>query len=195
MKNLFSVLFLCLLSSGSFAGVPVQQDGKYALSVGNLSMVIDANLGARVVSLQCEGKEVLTGPGIHPTNFGSTFWTSPQAPWNWPPVPAHDNLPYQVEKLDNGYRVTSGTDARQPFRIVKVFQTNPRGKFFQITYSIVNVSNQEQKAAAWEVTRVPGAGLIFFAADTATLRPRNVLPLQDQFGLQWFPFEASAKSR
>lgn len=52
-------------------------------------MAIDAREGARITSFTLGGKEII-GPG------GSTFWTSPQDPWGWPPIPEHHDKAYKV---------------------------------------------------------------------------------------------------
>ncbi|MDD4032037.1 MAG: hypothetical protein PHS48_02195 [Bacteroidales bacterium] len=201
MRRICPLVFLSsvlvLSCSILFAIPPVeeQKDGNYTLKAGKLSLVIDANYGARVRSLQYDGKEMLTGPDINPTNFGATFWTSPQSEWNWPPVAVHDNKPYQVQSIKNGYIMTSGKDAKQPFQITKQFKANPKKESVVTTYTIKNVSDKEKSVAPWTVTRVAGGGIIFFAADPSSLRPENILPIQNIYNIQWFPYNESPKSR
>jgi hypothetical protein len=45
---------------------------------------IEPECAGRVASLTYGGRELLSGPDVHPSNWGSTYWTSPQADWGWP---------------------------------------------------------------------------------------------------------------
>ncbi len=60
------------------------------------SLEIDAATGGRVTALRLGGRNLLTGPEIDAGNFGSTFWTSPQAAWGWQPIPEIDHAPYRA---------------------------------------------------------------------------------------------------
>src|ERR1700690_2764216 len=74
------------------------QNNLYTLQMGPIKLVIDASVGARITEFSYDGTNVLTGPDVNPTNYGSTFWPSPQSSWyaatNLPPIPAIDNQPY-----------------------------------------------------------------------------------------------------
>ena len=85
-------------------------DEKYALSVQDLSMTVDAAHGGKILSFKLGEQEILAqNPAaapqpeqaegqpprrrwFNPNSYGSTFWTSPQKEWNWPPVPEYDSL-------------------------------------------------------------------------------------------------------
>jgi len=70
-------------------------ESKYRIEIGNLSMTIDAAGGAKIRSFKYKDAEVISQSPMRET-FGSTFWTSPQNEWNWPPVAEYDKLPYTV---------------------------------------------------------------------------------------------------
>ena len=53
----------------------------YTLEAGKMSMTINAEKGARIMSLKYGDKEVISQL-TWPETFGSTFWTSPQKEWN-----------------------------------------------------------------------------------------------------------------
>jgi hypothetical protein len=75
---------------------PSIQGGSHVLAWDEVSMEIDARVGGRVTALRLGGHNLLTGPEVDPGNYGSTFWTSPQTAWGWPPVPEIDHLPYRA---------------------------------------------------------------------------------------------------
>ena len=75
-------------------------EGKYTLRVGDVTMVVDASRGGKIVSYKYGDKEILSQTRM-PNSFGSTFWTSPQSEWNWPPVPEYDTKPFNAEIVDD----------------------------------------------------------------------------------------------
>ena len=90
---------LTLFSVIAFTAGAVADDveGQYQLKSGNLSMTVDASKGGKILSLKYNDSEVISQLRW-PESFGSTFWTSPQKEWNWPPVPEFDKRPYTVEQ-------------------------------------------------------------------------------------------------
>ena len=85
-----------LASSAMAKDIKDVGESKYELSVGDLSMVVDAAHGGKVLSFKHKDKEVIS-QSRWPESFGSTFWTSPQKEWNWPPVPEYDKNADVVE--------------------------------------------------------------------------------------------------
>ena len=90
-KQWISLLLVSVLGSIPMqAAEPVIKsigESKYVIETGNLSMTIDA--------FKFKDAEVISQLPMRET-FGSTFWTSPQNEWNWPPVAEYDKLPYTV---------------------------------------------------------------------------------------------------
>ncbi len=140
---------------------------------GHATMVIDAANGARIMSLKWDTLEVIS-QNPAPNMYGSTFWTSPQKEWNWPPVREHDMARYTVEQKDGKIIMTSGLSERFPLRIRKTFSVVNEA-YFAITYSITNEGNEERKVAPWEVTRVPGEGTIAFSAPVDSIWPAGLM--------------------
>jgi len=146
---------------------------RYTLQVGKSSMQIDAANGARVMSLKYDTTEVLSQINI-PNQYGSTFWTSPQKEWNWPPVHEHDMAPYEVtEEADGSILMVSPLSEKFPVRISKRFAVDAKNNGFVGTYIIKNESEQPRKVAPWEITRVPQEGSIFCEADPAKITGAN----------------------
>ena len=99
MKRLLFLLLLAIL-------LPLAAMAQQQLTVGDVTMTISPEKGAKILSLQYKGQEVISQLTA-PESFGSTFWTSPQKEWNWPPVREFDKMPYQVEEHDGSLIMTS----------------------------------------------------------------------------------------
>jgi len=159
---------------------------------GHATMVIDAANGARIMSLKWDSTEVIS-QNPSPNMYGSTFWTSPQKEWNWPPVPEHDMGKYTVEKQGDSYVMTSELSAKIPLRIKKAFSV--KGDQFVIAYTIINEGETDRSVAPWEVTRVPGEGTISFKADVDKIWPAGLMDFKDVKGVATFNIDKVAKQR
>lgn len=166
----------------------------YTLEAGKMSMTINAEKGARIMSLKYGDKEVISQL-TWPETFGSTFWTSPQKEWNWPPVPEYDKMPYTVEQHDGRLVMTSGVSERMKYRIVKEFAVDEKAQAFDITYSIINESNEERSVAPWEITRVPNTGLIFFDAPAEQVWPSGLMDFRSAEGIAWYQADVTGENR
>ena len=74
--------------------VPAISGSVFSFQFGDTLFAVDANLGGRIVTFSLSAHNILTGPAVDAANFGSTFWSSPQSDWNWPPPPEIDSAPY-----------------------------------------------------------------------------------------------------
>lgn len=171
-------------------------ENKYSLSVGPVSITIDAGAGAKVLSFTNDGREVISQ--LQRFNaFGSTFWTSPQKEWNWPPVAEFDRNPYDVEDNGTSLVMTSQKSEKLGFRIRKNFTADARDEAIVITYSIINESGQTKKVAPWEITRVPGDGLIFIGADASKVEAAQgeLIKFENKYGVAWYTFDETKENR
>ena len=169
-------------------------ESKYELSVGELTMVVDAAHGGKVLSFKYNDKEVISQSRF-PESFGSTFWTSPQKEWNWPPVPEFDKNVYVVEQGDEKLTLTSEVSEKMKFRISKEFAVSHADNSFVVTYSIINEDDKERSVAPWEITRVPNDGLIFFDAKMEDITPADLIPFQPAYGIVWYTADATQANR
>ena len=170
-------------------------DGKYTLQNGDRTMVIDAAKGGKILSLKYGEREVISQLRW-PEAFGSTFWTSPQKEWNWPPVPEYDKRPYTVEQKDGVLTLTSEVSERMKYRIRKAFVVDERDGAFVITYTIINESDEVRKVAPWEITRVQNeGGLIFFEAPVEGITPAGLMDFKDAFGAAWYQTDETNGNR
>ena len=166
----------------------------YSISVGDVTMTIDAAHGAKILSFKRGDAEIISQLKMF-NAFGSTFWTSPQSEWNWPPVAEYDRLEYQVEQTPTSLVMEGKTSERFGYSIRKKFEADPSDEAILVTYSIVNRSDQTRKVAPWEITRVPGEGLIFFAAKSSDITPAGLMEFNAKYGAAWYSFDEAKENR
>ena len=183
-------LFLLLATLISLVSMAQQQ-----LSVGDVTLTINPENGARILSFQYKGQEVISQLTA-PESFGSTFWTSPQKEWNWPPVREFDKMPYQVEQRDGRLIMTSEMSQRLKYRIRKEFSTDQKDNAIVVTYYIINESDETRQVAPWEITRVENkGGVIFFDAPLDGITPNGIMPFTAANGVAWYQPDEAAGNR
>lgn len=201
LNVLLAVAALAGTTALSAQTVQKLDDEKYALSVQDLSMTVDAAHGGKILSFRLGDQEILAqNPAaapqpaqaegqprrrwFNPNSYGSTFWTSPQAEWNWPPVPEYDSLPYAAEVKDGPVKVADvvipalfleGQVSKYGYRVCKTFTVDPSDLAFVITYSIVNESGETRKVAPWQISRVPNGGSLEFDAKPEGVTPADLM--------------------
>ena len=172
-------------------GAPSGPSDPHTLKCGHQTMTIDAGKGGKILSLKYDDQEVISQSRF-PESFGSTFWTSPQKEWNWPPVPEFDKQAYTVEEKDGHLIMTSPVSNRLGFRIRKAFATDEKDGAFVITYSIINESNDTRKVAPWEITRVTNDGGVIFFEAVDSIWPAGLMNFETTNGASWYqPDEAN----
>ena len=171
------------------------QTGKYDLKNGHLSMTIDAAKGGKILSFKYDDREIISQLRW-PEAFGSTFWTSPQKEWNWPPVKEFDKNPYTVEQDGATLRMTSEVSERLKCRVGKTFTIDEKDGAIVITYTITNEGDEPRSVAPWEVTRVQNeGGLIFFDAPVDGIWPAGLMDFKAQHGLAWYRTDETNENR
>lgn len=183
-------MVLLLLVAASMGGFTLSaqtvnslENGKYSLSVGDVTLTVDASRGGKIVSYKYKDTEILSQTRM-PNSFGSTFWTSPQSEWNWPPVPEYDTKPFNAEVTDGKLVLTGEKSKRFGYKVRKEFVTDTKDNAIVITYTLVNESGETRKVAPWEISRVPNGGILFFDA-------KEVTPANNMAGLP-FVYEKKA---
>lgn len=193
MKRILSVILFALAGGACMAQwqwkePELHEDQIYEISVGKMSMRIAAERGGRIISLKYEDAEVLSQLQM-PNMYGSTFWTSPQSEWNWPPVREHDAALYDVEKSEDAIVMTSKLSQKLPLRIRKTFCKDAKENCISVTYTIINESSDVRRVAPWEITRVPSEGTITFDADVESITPANLMPFVKKNDLAWYEID------
>ena len=202
LKALLAVAAAFAATALSAQTVQQLDDEKYAVSVGDVTLTVDAAHGGKILSFKLGEQEVIAqnpaaapqpAPAegqpprrrfFNPNSYGSTFWTSPQKEWNWPPVPEYDSLPYTAEIKDGPVKVVdvaipalflTGQVSKYGYRVCKTITVDPSDLAFVITYSIVNESGEVRKVAPWQITRVPNGGILEFDAKPEGVTPADLM--------------------
>ena len=162
---------------------------------GDVTMLIAPQQGGKIMSFKYKDQELISQL-TRPETFGSTFWTSPQKEWNWPPVPEYDKMPYEVDDTDGKLVMTSQVSARLGYRIRKAFVADPKSNDILVTYSILNETDETKSVAPWEITRVPNdGGLVFFKAPLSSVTPAGLMPFVEKYGAVWYTFDEANANR
>jgi len=187
--NASLVAFLCWLDAFALPDNPV------TLRSGDVTMVVDYQQGGKVLSLRYADHEVISQLQ-RPEWFGSTFWTSPQREWNWPPVQEFDKRPYAVDHYDaNHLAITSPVSQRLGLRVSKDFRAEKDGSFL-VTYSIKNEGTAARRVAPWEITRVINDdGIIFFDAPVDSIWPADLMTFTNTYGASWYKTDEAPQNR
>ena len=165
------------------------------LKVGDVTMTIYPTKGAKIMSLKYKDQEIISQQTA-PESFGSTFWTSPQKEWNWPPVQEFDKGVYQVEERDGHLIMTGEVSPKLKYRIRKEFAVDEKNNAIVITYSIINESDETRQVAPWEITRVVNdGGVIFFDAPLDGITPAGLMSFKAEHGAVWYHPDETGENR
>lgn len=155
---------------------------------------VDPTVGGRITGFFAGDVNLLTGPEVNPTNFGSTFWTSPQSDWHWPPPPEVDHMPYIVVEGEDDLVCCGPPCAKLGLLVTKRFRIVEANQSLLVQYEICNQSAEPIKVAPWEITRVPG-GLTVFAQGQELLDKPAPVPepeVTHAAGATWLVYSRSA---
>jgi hypothetical protein len=146
-------------------------------SWGSRIFAVDAKNGARIVKFSLSGNNILLTQAAGATEFGATFWPSPQTLWNWPPIATVDTGAYSVSIQGDVLVLTSGAFAIATgdpmMTIEKRFAVNSASNVVTITYAFINQGNSPVSVAPWEITRVAPGGVTFFPNPDSGPAPRT----------------------
>lgn len=170
---------------------PIERDGAYVFEFGSVLFKIAPEDGARITEFSYAGEDVLSS--VDASNWGSTFWTSPQAEWttSWPPEEIINDSTYTAS-LDG----TTVTLTNQPstlggttITITKVITPNLVVGAIDIVYTITNAGTAAVSVAPWEISRVEPGGLTYYPlGDEGPLASpgNNDLTTVTEGGINWF---------
>jgi len=180
------------LTQGS-GNMPIEKNGRYFFSAGDLAVEIDPRVGGRVVSFSLGGRNFLTGTDVDPNNYGSTFWTSPQSDWGWPPPPEIDNLPYASAVSGKKLVLSGTTSPKLGVSVTKTFSFDAATSSLAIEYAVANHGASPVTLAPWEITRVHVGGTTLFPTGTKIYDYGNKSLVTSQAaGMTWFKYDAAA---
>ena len=144
----------------------------FEIRAGKSILKVSAN-GGRIISFKLGENEFITNIKEH-ENFGSTLWTAPQSDWGWPPYTVLDSKEYETNIIGNKLKMVSKPDTLSGLQFEKTF-TVARNHYIQIKYQIRNISKSPKGVGAWEVTRVPCGGVVFFPWGGSEKLPQSSL--------------------
>ena len=170
---------------------PELRDGRHVLAWDDISFEVDALTGGRVTALRLGGRNLLTGPEIDAGNFGSTFWTSPQSAWGWPPVPEVDHHEYRASIEESAIVMRSSPSASLGVEIEKRFAADRARGAVLFEYRIHNLGATPIQTAPWQITRVGPGGLTFYPSGEGAFPPSN-LGVQDALGATWYDYDKAS---
>jgi hypothetical protein len=167
-------------ASGVELSTPTLDGERYVFRAGELELAIEPSIGGRVTHFSLGGTNVLTGPevvasgeGSLPNMFGSTFWTSPQSDWGWPPEEAIDSAAHRA-RLDGAVlELVSEPGATTGYAVTKRVWMDAAREQVTLEYALEN-QRATLPAAPWEISRVPKDGLVFFPARSPALAPSTL---------------------
>ncbi len=166
---------------------------KYRLSFGDTILEVDAQTGGRVSKLSLSGTDMIVTSAADPTTWGSVFWTSPRTGvWTpeWPPPAAIDNSPYSATISGAQLVLTGMVEPSLGVSILKDYAADARSGWITIDYTIK--ATKAQKAAPWEVSRVPRGGITFFPLGSSVTP--GPLTVTQSAGVVWFDDAAKSAS-
>ena len=178
--------------------------GKYSLSLGSTYLELDPANGARMTALRVGGA---SGPNLladsqvtgQEDNWGSTFWPSPQN-WAWPPteagsIDAINTLPYAAVSDGATLTLTSQLNSAAPaVTVVKKFSADVAKQAIVIDYTMTNGGAAAVTVAPWEITRVAGGGITFYAeVGEPVVHDANMVmpPTTSADGVRWYQHDPS----
>lgn len=170
---------------------PEVRDGRHVLAWDDVSFEVDARAGGRVTALRLGGRNLLTGPETDAGNFGSTFWTSPQSAWGWPPVPEVDHAEYRASIEESAIVMRSARSASLGVEIEKRFTADRARGAVLFEYRIHNLGAAPIQTAPWQITRVGPGGLTFFPSGEGSFPPSN-LSVRAALGATWYDYDKAS---
>jgi hypothetical protein len=179
----------------SDALTPVVRGSVYTFAFGDTVFAVDAAKAGRIATFSLAGQNLLTSAKTsEDNNWGSTFWTSPQSDWNWPPPAEIDPGAYAAELSGGALVLSSPTAPGLGLAVRKTFSVDASRGMVDIEYAITNRGNQARSVAPWEISRVASGGLSFFpmGGGKPWKGPQELLPLQSFEGAAWLVSETVA---
>jgi hypothetical protein len=172
---------------------PVLSGTVYTYKFGDTIFAVDAAKGGRIVTFSLGGRNVLIAANSsQDLNSGSTFWTSPQSEWNWPPPTEIDPGPYTARVSGTTLTLTGATASSLGLSVTKKFSIDSTAAVVTIEYGLVNHGTKARQVAPWEITRVAAAGLTFFPMGdgSPSKGSQDLLTLTIQGGVAWLAYDS-----
>jgi hypothetical protein len=147
----------------------------FMFASGPLRLVIDPTDGGRVVEFSLGGKNVLRARS-ESESYGSSFWTSPQSDWGWPPPFELDSGVWRWRLDEGGMELVleSEVAAKLALKVTQRVSMDTSRGAARFSYTIENRGTLPRKVAPWQNTRVAPGGLTLYPSG-GPLLPESTL--------------------
>ena len=95
---------------------PVVRRQNYRVEFGPYAFEVDPVDGARIVAFALDGRSVVVPREESPEAYGSSFWTSPQSDWVWPPPLELDRRAWKVSVVGSALVLRSEINQKLGWR-------------------------------------------------------------------------------
>jgi hypothetical protein len=163
----------------------------YLLEFGAYSLELDPLDGGRIVRFSLDGKGVVQTRDQSPDAYGSSFWTSPQSAWIWPPPLELDRGPWNVKPEGTTLVLESAKNRALGISVSQRVTADPAHEAFVIEYELKNHDDSPRRIAPWQNTRCKPGGLTFFPSLGPTY-PASAFRLAPLGGVIWFRHDPKA---
>ncbi len=163
-----------------------QNGNTYTLSGNGYYFTVDASVSGRISEFSLSNTQIIVqGTGEHQ---GSTFWSSPQSVWNWPPPFNMDGGSYTVSLISNNTVLILQSYAvnETGLILIKRFQAAPETNRMILIYSLSNFTSSNIQAAPWEVTRVDKAAMLYFPKESSFVGSSDLSPSTETSSECWY---------
>eukprot|EP00931_Biecheleriopsis_adriatica_P018334 TRINITY_DN12886_c0_g1_i2.p1 TRINITY_DN12886_c0_g1~~TRINITY_DN12886_c0_g1_i2.p1 ORF type:complete len:359 (+),score=52.67 TRINITY_DN12886_c0_g1_i2:43-1119(+) len=151
-----------------------------------------AGQGAHITAFKYNGINMLLNTATGPSGvYGSTFWTSPQSDWGWPPPDfLSANNTVDVDDAAMSVTFTGPVAPELGVRVVKRFSIDLHLGAINLEYTLeLKHGSTPKKFAPWEITRLHPTGLTFYATGQGQAQKMGdmaMLPVVEKSGFTWF---------
>ncbi len=160
---------------------------RWTLTMGQTVFMAGPKHGGRIHALQFDGSEILHRDTSSATNYGSTFWPSPQAVWNWPPPANLDGTGAYTASLDADtvIRMAGQVDNTTQVRIRKEYWADLSDSTFNMRFWLVNAGTS-RPWSAWQNSRLDTGGIYLFPKGEGAITGDLAQFVKDSVGMNWY---------
>lgn len=160
---------------------------RWTFTIGQTSFLAGAKHGGRIHALRHNGSDILHMDTASATNYGSTFWPSPQAVWNWPPPANIDGTGAYTAELgaDNVLTLVGQVDNTTKLRLRKEYWADLSDSTFNMRFTMFN-TGEARSWSPWQNSRLDTGGVYFFPAGEGPVTGDLAPFVQDSIGMKWY---------
>ena len=175
---------------------------RWTFTAGPVAMQTGAKNAGRIFSVTYNGVTLLhmdtaTNNNGSNTNYGNTFWPSPQAAWKtstWPPsVNIDGSGAYTATYAADTTLILNGqTDANNSVRINKQYWVSAKDTSITYRYTLINTAATAKPWAPWEDTRIDTGGIYLFPKGTGAPTGDLAPYIKDSNTISWYRHDAAS---